>query len=584
MATLLKTASFPKGNGPHFYISLELEITGQDYNARKTYGTFYLYMSSKDNYSGSGAAIQGYVSGQNIGSISSVGKNEKVLVGALSTEITHSDDGTANWYYSASVVADIWGLGTAYLEGWYTVPTIPVKSTVTCTNGDIESSVSININKASESFTHTLRYKFGSLEGTIVSKTTQNSYGWTIPSSFYAQIPNSKSGTCTIYCDTYNGNNALGTTSTTAIFTANATKSQPTLSAAITDTNSVSVALTGDNTKLVKFVSTARVVSTATAKNSSTIKSITAYNNNTGKTGSDVSFAKVEGSKFVITAVDSRNYSTSITKTPTIVNYLPLSLTAEFSRKEPTTGEVVLNATGQYFNGSFGAVANTLTLKYRYKESTSQSWSSYKTITPTITSGKFTVSNLSLGTGFDYRKIYNFQLVATDKVGSAPVVSQTVAQGVPMIGLFEDIIEIFGTDAFTMENNQLRLNKDIYIGDTGKKMSDITDFYDRYSTISTERQIVGKTDDNKTIYRKTFKISSVPSHQETYIDVDEDIDYMIDLYGSYTFMGFRVPINFYNSGSVEGSYCFYNQNKQLTCSADFENTTNWIITIVYTIK
>ena len=71
-----------------------------------------------------------------------------------------------------------------------TLTTIPRASSVTCADGNIGSSTTININRASSNFTHTLKYSFGTLSGTIVTKTSETSIGWTIPTSFYAQIPN----------------------------------------------------------------------------------------------------------------------------------------------------------------------------------------------------------------------------------------------------------------------------------------------------------------------------------------------------------------------------------------------------------
>ena len=133
------------------------------------------------------------------------------------------------------------------------------------------SATTININRASSSFTHTIRYSFSGLTGTIATKTSSTSIGWTIPTSFYAKIPNSKSGMVTINCQTFNGNTSIGTSSTTAnVFVIN---SEPTITATIEDVNSATVALTGDSNKIVRYMSNAKVDITATAKNSATISS-----------------------------------------------------------------------------------------------------------------------------------------------------------------------------------------------------------------------------------------------------------------------------------------------------------------------
>ena len=132
-----------------------------------------------------------------------------------SIEIEHNADGSKKIPVEAFIQKSSYGTydpGYCYLYGEIDLTKIPRTSSVTCTDGNIESSVSININRASDSFTHTLRYAFVSLSGTIASG-VGTSYGWTLPTSFYAQIPNSKSGTGTIYCDTYSGSTLIGTSS-----------------------------------------------------------------------------------------------------------------------------------------------------------------------------------------------------------------------------------------------------------------------------------------------------------------------------------------------------------------------------------
>ena len=53
-------------------------------------------------------------------------------------------------------------------------------------------------------YIHTVKYKFGSLSGTIATNVKSGTINsWAIPTSFYAQIPNSTSGTMTITVETF---------------------------------------------------------------------------------------------------------------------------------------------------------------------------------------------------------------------------------------------------------------------------------------------------------------------------------------------------------------------------------------------
>jgi hypothetical protein len=94
-----------------------------------------------------------------------------------------------------------------------TIPRASQPSMITYPNttqniGNIGATVRIHTNSKSDSFKHTLRYQFGTLNNTIATNVSNN-YDWQIPTSFYAQIPNEPSGTGTIYCDTYNGSGTL---------------------------------------------------------------------------------------------------------------------------------------------------------------------------------------------------------------------------------------------------------------------------------------------------------------------------------------------------------------------------------------
>lgn len=70
----------------------------------------------------------------------------------------------------------------------------------------------ISINRAASSYTHKLRYVFGS-EAKDIATGVGTSHTWTVPSSLLAQIPNSNSGRGTIYCETYSGSTSIGETS-----------------------------------------------------------------------------------------------------------------------------------------------------------------------------------------------------------------------------------------------------------------------------------------------------------------------------------------------------------------------------------
>lgn len=293
--------------------------------------------------------------------------------------------------------------------------TVPRASTITVANADIGSATTINISRADKSFTHTLTYTFGTLSGTIVTKTSDVSVGFDIPTTFYEQIPNTKSGTVTLTCITYSGSTNIGSSTKTFKVTANEDECKPTISAVLIDSNEKTVELTGDNTKLIKYKSTAKITPTATAKNSASIKSITVA----GKTltGSYISFTNVQSTSFEIIATDSRGYSNSITLNPTIISYIKLSATAKFKRTTATSSEVKLAYSGNYYDGSFGSEDNTLSITWKYKEKGATEWILGGTLTPTIANNKYS-GEVPLGNTYNYKKAYEFILYISDKLSS----------------------------------------------------------------------------------------------------------------------------------------------------------------------
>lgn len=297
-------------------------------------------------------------------------------------------------------------------------------SRVACASFNLGTNTTITITRDNKAYTHTLKYSFNGASGTIATKTSQTSIVWTPPvSEFYSKIPNTTSGYGKITCETYSGNTLIGTT--TAGFYAYAVKSAclPTVSGTVEDTNPATLALTGNKGHLVRFLSKPKCVLTATPKNSATIKTIQIENPlGLVATTSPYTFDTVYDQEFRFKATDSRGYTTTTKKyVEKIVDYVPCYFDKEpvITRTESTSTTATTSVSGYCFNGSFGAVSNTLTIQYRYKTSNG-SYGSFHNVTPTWnTDGTFTaditISNLSLG------ETYSVEFVASDKLTSFPV-------------------------------------------------------------------------------------------------------------------------------------------------------------------
>lgn len=108
--------------------------------------------------------------------------------------------------------------------------TIPDKSapTVSASSVVMKGSVTINTNRKSSNYTHTLTYSFGGETGTIATGVGA-SYSWSVP-DLASKISGKTSDTCTITCQTFNGSTSVGS-STVALTLTVPAKTTPTVSA-----------------------------------------------------------------------------------------------------------------------------------------------------------------------------------------------------------------------------------------------------------------------------------------------------------------------------------------------------------------
>lgn len=367
---------------------------------------------------------------------------KSVLDISPNAEISHSADGKKTIVITFSFNGK---LSSYYPNGTISktveLPTIPRTSSVTCADGNIGSATTININRASSSFTHTLTYEFQGLTGTIATKTSNTSIGWTIPTSFYSKIPNANSGKGTITCSTYSGNTLIGTS--TCTFNAFVVNSNPAISGTVEDTNTSAIQATGNKNKLIRYISNAKVVITATAKNSATISSVKVVNGSQTKTTATSTINAVDSGTFNLSCIDSRGLSASATVTKTLVEYIKPVITGVILNRPSTTSNTInASVQGLCFNGSFGAKTNSFELKWRYKKSTDTSWGNYTTVTATRTGNNFTFSG-ELGKNFSYTEAFNFEFVLNDYFMSNTY-SATVTRGLPIIDIGKDDINVNG--------------------------------------------------------------------------------------------------------------------------------------------
>ena len=183
---------------------------------------------------------------------------EEYTLASGSSTISHNADGTKTLPISCTFNPNNGLHGTITVSASLSLTTIPRSSSVSVSAGVIGSSVTININRQSSSFKHTVRYSWAGKSGTIATN-VDTSTTWIIPLDFSNDIPNSASGTGTIYVDTYSGSTKTGTQSAT--FTASVPDNlKPTFSGiTLSDLNSAAQNLIPSGNMFIQVISNIKV-------------------------------------------------------------------------------------------------------------------------------------------------------------------------------------------------------------------------------------------------------------------------------------------------------------------------------------
>ena len=198
---------------------------------------------------------------------------------------------------------------------------------------------------------------------------------------------------------------------------------EPKVLVTLKDINPTTLDITGDSSVIVRYYSNVQYEMNVTTYKCATVKKVEAENGATKLTTASGVFNNVESDTFKFTATDSRGYWRTATVVP--YKFVPyVRLTCNFAYNNPTTdGELTFRVTGNYYNGSFGAIPNSLGLQYRYKVEGEEEYGAW-TYCARVIEGNTYTAEITL-TGLDYQKGYTFQARAMDLMNPDYVYSAT---------------------------------------------------------------------------------------------------------------------------------------------------------------
>ena len=323
-----------------------------------------------------------------------------VHLGTTTHRVGHNADGTKSCSLSTTfnIQATLSGtyVGSISANGTINLNTIarasqPSINTYPNNSPDfnIGDTITIHMNRASSSFTHTVKFNYGSTSVTVATGVTNNCTfnTSTIADALYALIPNATSYSKTISVTTYNGSTEIGTKTCPYTAKAVAANVTPTFSASYKDTNSTVTAITDNDQQIVRNQSTLQVKATSlSAKKSATISTVTCALNGTTYTGTisgtscTFNIGTVDiasNATATIKVTDSRGYSASQNLTIQILDWVLPSAIITMQRQNNYYDPTTINV-----DGSISSVdsKNTMAIKLRYKKVGTSTWSSYVTM------------------------------------------------------------------------------------------------------------------------------------------------------------------------------------------------------------
>ena len=327
-----------------------------------------------------------------------------------------------------------------------------ISSVSTFTADAATAKITMSVTVSNTSYTHTLVIKNGSTTVLTITGLSLSNGSNTITltaaqrSTVLAAMSALKSFTGTFALTTYSGTTQIGTASSkTATVQTTSANSAPTFTAfTFEDSNATAVGVTGNNQILIQNISTLKLTLTAaTAKNGATISSysVVAGSKTASGTSTTLTVGTIPDSgtvPVIVTAIDSRGYTTAVTVNITVLEYEGINIT-EYTMRRVNEVEDTTQVTigGDITPVTIGGVnKNSLRyLYYRYRKTSDSAYNSYKDITSSTEyddSGFNFESDEWLSLDADYS--YYVQFLVTDKLTS-DTVTITVPQGTPLLAL-----------------------------------------------------------------------------------------------------------------------------------------------------
>lgn len=428
-------------NGKRIDVWMEYQLGQPNVLENYTPITVYFYAALAQNqqsgtaldYGMDSALLVDGIAGQGVTNMGYYFTNPNYVnaLGSYVGNVSHHADGTKELTLEGSFSTLSTYISGGIVSAVIILPAIAKASTIGATDADIGKTSVIAVSVKSDAYCHSIAYRFGGLSGFLTAdgqhsdtevKLTNTAIAFMIPERFYDEIPDASSGLCTLTCKTYAEDTPIGEAQT-AVFTVTAPEAQcgPVLTGTAEDVLEQTLALTGDATVLIPGYSAVRCLLQAQGRKGATITNMQV--NGQRVTESTVLLEQVTQPP-VFWVQDSRGYTAQFAPPVTWLGYVPLTNNATVTRDDPTSGNATVTLSGSFYDGSFGAQENALTVSYVLA-------GEHTAVQPELLLESGTYRGSFSVTGLDYTKVHLLEILVKDRLGQVSQVL-TVNKGVPV--------------------------------------------------------------------------------------------------------------------------------------------------------
>lgn len=590
MATFLKSANFTGYNGTHFYISLYYDVLSQSTISNQSVVRYYLYVGSRDGYSGYGAYANGYIGDTWVGGLSSIGANSFNYIGSRDLPYTHNDDGTLTVPYWASFNTSWGGVDNASLSGNLTLPKIDRYSIITnATNFTDEENPSITFTNVN---LYDLRAKVIVGSTTLLSEDLADStvvtYNFDLDNirTQLRQLCTGQTLQVTLAICSLKDNEELYTSTQNVVMSM--VNAEPTISYSVTEQNSKVKTLYPTGSKIILNGSKSKFTVTPTALKESTIVSVsvTHLNETQTLTESPYEFNAINvgnSSVFTIKATDSRGFQHTQKITRSSILYTPLSIASfTFERENETSSNLILNMSAVFDRTNFVGTStqnpyNTLTIYWKLNNG---SWHtiSNSSITYDYENKRATITNLTLNNVLPYTESGTLSLRLVDRV----------------LEVYDSTVVNKGIPTFDAGEFDFNVNGDLTISDTARSNTinvreELENKIKKYDLqTDTQEELTGRQIDGKDEYIKRYSSSLYQGTVTIPLGFtlsDVEITKIDGTAKSTSNNWFNLNIGDYDGSNTYANLCYLdNSNDSITISNPTGNFTKANIEICYTLN